>query len=173
MIKINYGCGRRVQNGFYNIDAQHNPKAPRPPELLHALEFDEEGNLLEQTPLEDGFAEELYCFHLIEHFYRWQANSVINEFKRLLKPNGLLVLELPNIELACRNLLKGMDDQMSMWPLYGDWGHKDPYMMHKHGYTPKTITKLLEECGFKNIKMLPPQTHKRRTNRDMRVEAIK
>lgn len=95
------------------------------------------------------------------------------EWYRLLKPGGRLILELPNLEKACRNLLKGLNDQMSMWPIYGDWNRGDEYMMHKHGYTPKTIKGLLKECGFSNISILPPQTHGRRANRDMRVEAVK
>lgn len=172
-MKINYGCGRQVLDGFFNIDAVRNKKAVRDPELLFTARFDERGSLKAQTPLPDGGADELHAMHVIEHVFFWEAPALVTEWKRLLKPRGLLILELPDLEQACRNLMAGMDDQMAMWPLYGDWNHKDPYMMHKHGYTSKTITALLSNCGFEQIVMRNPKTHGARLTRDMRVEAVK
>lgn len=123
-----------------------------------------------QIPLPDSCATEVMALHVIEHFYRWEAPAVLAEWRRLLEPGGLLILELPDLAKACRNLLAGKGDQMAMWPLYGDPGPRDPYNCHKWGYTPKTMAALLGECGFGKIKMLPPQTHGRRLERDMRVE---
>lgn len=169
---INFGCGRRVLPGFFNVDAQRHPKAKKPPDLLFDMQFTPEGKLRHQLPLDDHCADLLQCMHVIEHFYEWEARAVLMEFKRLLTPGGKLILELPNIELACRNLLKGLDDQFSMWPLYGNPEELDPYMCHKWGYTPQTLTTLLQSCGYKKILFLEPQTHGRRLNRDMRFEAI-
>lgn len=173
LMRINFGCGRRVLDGFCNIDATINPDAPRPPEIVHAVEFDRDGEVINPVELEDGCAEYLQAFHVIEHVYAWEAKSLVLEWMRLLKPGGKLVLELPNLECAARNLLAGMSDQMCMWPFYGDPGHKDPYMCHRWAYTPETIKALLSECGLIKIKVLPPQTHGKRANRDMRVEAFR
>ena len=163
-MKVNIGCGPMVLDGWTNCDIQVSPKAPRPPEILCDVK---------SIPLEDECADVVMALHLLEHFYQWEAPAVVQEWRRLLKPGGKLILELPNLEAACRNLLKGMKDQMSMWPLYGDPGHKDPYMCHRWGYTPKTVVKFLKQQGFKKIQILKPQTHGRRANRDMRVEAIR
>src|SRR5690606_32870176 len=119
-------------------------------------------------PLQAGVAEELHAMHVLEHVYLWEAPAMLGEWRRLLQPGGRLVLELPNILLAAKNLLNGMNDQMSMWPLYGDWNHRDPYMMHKHGYTPMTLRQLLEGNGFRDVKFGPPRTHGGKQNRDMR-----
>lgn len=172
-MKIDFACGKHTRPGYFCIDAVQHPKATRDLDLLYVAEFDQHGGLKEKIPLEDGCAAELQAMHFIEHVFRYQAPALLSEWKRLLQPGGRLILELPNIELACRNLLAGMDDQMSMWPLYGDWSHKDPYMMHKHGYTPRTIQALLHEAGFRNPVMLAPQTHGAKMGRDMRVEAKK
>ena len=169
-MKINFGCGKQTWPGFYCVDAVQHPKATRPVDLIHVLEFDKE-KLLNPLPLSDGTVDEVHSYHFIEHVFRWEATALVAEWRRLLKHNGLLVLECPNIEQAAKNLLAGMNDQMSMWPLYGDWNHKDPYMMHKHGYTPKTIKALLSD--FVDIRFAPPVMHKGRANRDMRVEARK
>jgi predicted SAM-dependent methyltransferase len=171
-MKIHFACGRQVLDGFYNIDAIRHPNAPRDPELIFEMRFDG-GKLVEQMPLGDGSADEFHAFHILEHFYRYDVDAAIEEWKRLLRSGGRMVLELPNLEAACRNLLAGMRDQMCMWPLYGDPSWGSPYMIHRWGYTPTTITGLLAEHGFTKIQVLPPQTHKARANRDMRVEAVK
>lgn len=169
-MKINFACGKQTWPGFFCIDAVPHPKATRAPDLLHALQFDGE-RIVNPIPLDDGCAEEVHSYHFIEHVYAWEAPAVIAEWRRLLKPGGLLVLELPNIEHAARNLLNGLSDQMNMWPFYGDPSHRDPYMCHRWGYTPRTIMGLLSRGGFTEIVMGEPRTHGARVNRDMRVEA--
>lgn len=150
--------------GWINVDIQASPKAPYPPEILSDVR---------SIPLEDGCADEVMALHLIEHFYLWEVPDVLAEWRRLLKPGGLLVLELPNLLLAAKNLLAGRDDQACMWPLYGDPGHKDPYMCHRWGYTPATLEALLVANGFTQVKHMPPSQHGARVDRDMRLEARK
>lgn len=172
-MNINIGCGKQTWNDFYCIDAVQHPKASRDVDLIYRFDFWSDGRLKEEIPLSAGVADEVHCYHFIEHVYAWEAASVIEELRRLLKQGGKLILELPNIEAAAKNLIKGDTDQMCMWPLYGDPGTKDKFMCHRWGYTPKTIRALLKGCGLKDVEVLPPQTHGRRNNRDMRVEAIK
>jgi SAM-dependent methyltransferase len=171
-MRVNFGCGKKVLDGWYNIDAVRHPGAERDPELLFEMRF-EDGRLVEQFPLADGSVDEVQSIHVIEHFHRYNADAVIAEFKRLLKDGGKLVLECPNLESACRNLLAGMDDRMSMWPIYGSPKSGNPFVSHLWGYTPKTMTALLAFHGFKDIRILPPLTHMTRGNRDMRAEATK
>lgn len=160
-MKLNIGCGQAHVKGYVNCDVQ---AGKRTPDLICDAR---------SIPLDDGVASEVMALHLIEHFYRWEAPAALGEWRRLLKPGGLLVLELPNLEAACRNLLAGTPDSQSMWPLYGDPSQCDPYMCHRWGYTPKTLAELLTECGFTDIKIKQPQTHGRQVNRDMRAEAIR
>lgn len=171
-MKLNIACGKQTWPDFYCVDAVRHPKASRAPDLLHAFKFESGGELINPLPLNDDCADELHSYHFIEHVYRWEALHLLEEFRRLLKSGAQLVLELPNIEAAARNLLAGMNDQMVMWPLYGDPEHRDPFMCHRWGYTPATITALLLAAGFRDIRVLPPRTHGRKLNRDMRVEAL-
>ncbi len=171
-MRIHFACGRQVLPGFYNIDAVRHPNAPRDPELLFEMRF-ADGQLIEQIPLADGCADEFHAMHILEHFYRYDVDAVLREWKRLLRVGGRLVLELPNLEACARNLLAGMRPQMCMFGIYGDESWKSPYMIHRHGYTPTTLSGLLAEHGFSKIQVLPPQTHRARANRDMRLEAVK
>jgi hypothetical protein len=79
----------------------------------------------------------------LEHVAEYEALSLVLEWKRLLKTGGRLILELPNIEAAARNLLAGMEPQMWRFAFYGDGSHKDPFMLHKFGYTPKSVKELV------------------------------
>ena len=171
-MRINFACGKQTWDGFYCVDAVKHPKASRDPDLLHILKF-EGPELINPLPLADGVAEELHSYHFLEHVYAWEAPAMVKEWHRLLQRGGRLVLELPNLESACKNMLVGMNDQMVMFPLYGDPSHRDEFMCHRWGYTPKTAKALLESNGFSKIKLLPPQTHGARFNRDMRIEAVK
>lgn len=169
-LKINFACGYHTWDGFFCVDAVRNPRAPRAPDLLHTLEFDGD-RLQNPLPLPDGCADELHSIHFIEHVYAWQAPAVIREFRRLVRPGGLLVLELPNLAKLCKNLLAGSKDQFAIWSIYGDPNQKEPLMCHRWGYRPVTIQQLLQDNGFLNTKMKRPQLHGKREYRDMRVEA--
>jgi predicted SAM-dependent methyltransferase len=164
VMKIHAGCGKRILEGWTNVDVQRIPGAARDPDLLCDLR---------SVPLPDACAEELMAIHVAEHFYPWELkDEVLPEWKRLLKPGGKLVLEMPDVMKAARNLLAGAGDQMAMWPLYGDNTLRDPYMMHKWGWCYATIKPVLEAAGFQKVKERDPQYHGARLTRDFRVEAL-
>lgn len=171
-MKLNIACGKQTWAGFFCVDAVKHPKATRDPDLLHAFTFDGD-RLVNPLPLEDACASEVHSYHFIEHVYWWEAPAVVAEFFRLLKPGGKLVLELPNLALAAANLVAGKPDQLSMWGLYGDPSHRDPFMCHKWGWTPNTLPPLLEAAGFVDVQCMAPIKHGARVKRDMRAEARK
>lgn len=131
-------------------------------------------------PLPDGCADEVMAIHLVEHFYAWEVPEALTEWCRLLRPKGKLILELPDIVKACKNVFeevtraKKHPDQMGLWGVFGDPRLKDPYMNHKYGWTFKTLSPLVLQAGF-----VDPQEHETqfhpvgRTYRDFRLEAIK
>lgn len=164
-VRLNLGCGRKVLDGWVNVDIAVSDKAPREPEVLSDLRA---------IPLHDGCADEAMAIHVIEHFYRWEVPAVLAEWLRLLKPGGLLVLECPDVLKCARNLLAGDIDSQSYWGLYGDPAHEDPFMCHRWGWTPATLRAELAAAGFRDIRETVPQWHKAgRTRRDMRLEARK
>lgn len=177
-MKINFGCGARVLDGYYNIDAVHDPNAPRDPELVEALRFDG-ARLINPLPLADGCADEVMAIHVFEHVYRWEADPLLDEFRRLLKPRGMLVLELPNLRKCCENILSGRTvgagkhpNQAGLWGLYGDDRLQSPFMCHRFGYTPETLRVILEQHGFLDVEEHMTVYHPAgRLHRDMRIVA--
>lgn len=163
-IKLNLGCGHKILDGYVNIDIVKSPKAIRDPELFCDLR---------KLNLKDNYADEAIAIHVIEHFFVWEVVDVLIEWRRVLKPGGLLVLECPDVLKAARNLLNKTDPQESMWGLYGDPLDCNEYMSHKWGWTPETLRLYLEQAGFGGIKETSPQWHGKRCFRDMRLEAFK
>ena len=87
--------------------------------------------------LPDDHADTAYAIHILEHFYRWETEDVLKEWKRVLKPGGKLVVELPCLDRIltyfkkCMEEKKPVNEQMTMWALYGDPGYNDPAMVHR------------------------------------------
>jgi hypothetical protein len=170
-IRLNLGCGDKILEGYINVDFAESRKGNKPDVIadLRALKFDHD------------FADEILSVHVIEHFYQWEAEDLLNHWKHILKPKGKLVLECPNILTAAAMLLKdparaaraeGKDGQMAMWPLYGDPAWKDPLMCHRWGYTPTTLIDLLKRCGFNNVHQ-EASMFKQQDPRDMRITGEK
>jgi hypothetical protein len=59
-----------------------------------------------------------------------------------------------------------------MWVFYGDPRWEDPLMVHRWGYTPQSLARLLYECGLCELKQEPAQ-FKLREPRDMRITGVK
>lgn len=166
-LKLNIGSGEKRLPGYVGVDV-----VPRGAADIIAPAH--------KIPLDDEVADEVMAIHLLEHMVPWVAEDALREWKRLLKPGGKLVLELPNFKKCIENILSGFTkggkhpDQMGWWGCFGDTRLKDEHMLHRFGYTPASLTELLERHGFTEIKETPTQFHRAgKYHRDMRIEAVR
>lgn len=164
-MRLNVCCGRKILPDYMNIDIVPTGDA-KPDILCNAL----------SVPLPDDCADEVMCIHGFEHFYRWEVDQLAQEWKRLLKSGGILVLELPNLVKCCANIVSGYKkpgkhpDQFGMWGLFGDPRTSNPHMIHRWGWSPETLGDFLAEQGFVEIREEVTQWHLGgRANRDMRI----
>lgn len=122
-------------------------------------------------------ADAIAAIHVFEHFYRWEAEDVLREWLRVLKPGGRLILELPSMEKVFDYIARAFDQRLPMsptfswFPLWGDPKYRDPAMVHKWGYTFPMLRELLVKAGFSAIGVEKPRYHF--PERDMRVTALK
>jgi SAM-dependent methyltransferase len=150
-----------------NVDVAES-RAGRKPDVLCDLH--------RLTPFADASADEILSVHVVEHFWRWEVLDVLREWVRVLRPGGLMVLECPNLISACEAFLAdpermsgpGNEGQRTMWVFYGDPAWQDPLMVHRWGYTPQSLARLMQEAGLVNVRQEPAQ-FKLREPRDMRV----
>jgi SAM-dependent methyltransferase len=166
-VRLNLGCGDKILPGYVNVDVAEARAGKRPDMLcdLHAL-----------TPFQDNSVDEILSVHVVEHFWRWEVVGVLREWVRVLKGGGLMALECPNLKSACEAFLAnpdlhagpGQEGQRSMWVFYGDPAWRDPLMVHRWGYTPRSLAAVMAEAGLANIRQEPAQ-FKLREPRDMRM----
>lgn len=167
MNKLNLGCGDKILPGYVNVDVAESRRGLRPDVLC---------DLRKLTSFEDNTADEILSVHVVEHFWRWEVVDILKEWTRVLKPGGTMFLECPNLLSACYELLQnpdvnagpGQEGQRSMWVFYGDPSWKDPLMIHRWGYTPRSLAQVMHEAGLVNLRQEPAQ-FKLREPRDMRI----
>lgn len=167
-LKIHVGCGKRILQGYVNVDIvpREGVDLIAPASRIH---------------LPDGSADEVLAVHLFEHIEPWEAPKALADWHRLLAHGGLLVLEMPDIVKCAQNLLKLIDRgdpkqlaSLAFNGIYGDASLKDPWMLHRWGYTFKTLAPMLKEAGFTKIREAPTQWHPiGKAHRDFRIEARK
>lgn len=166
-VRLNLGCGDKILPGYVNVDVAASRAGMAPDVLcdLHQL-----------TPFETGSVDEVLAVHVVEHFWRWEVVDVLEEWARVLKPGGRMILECPNLLTACEEFLKnptagsgpGPEGQRTMWVFYGDPAWRDPLMCHRWNYTPQSLGEVMAKAGLVNIRQEPAQ-FKLREPRDMRV----
>ena len=76
LYKVHVGCGKNYSDGWVNTDIGSHKKD------LH-------WDLLEKSPFEDESCDFIFCEHVIEHFRFDEGIKILQEFKRILKKNGV------------------------------------------------------------------------------------
>ncbi len=153
------------------------------PESLKVLE--PKGIYFHQTDvrnlpyIESNSFDEILAFHLLEHINVWEVPGMLQEWKRVLKPGGRVVLEQPDLIKCCINFLNVTTTgdpkiwyRKGMLGFFGKQDINEPYMQHKWGYWPDSTIKLLESQGFVEIEHQESTTGSGET-RDFRVVGLK
>lgn len=169
-VRLNLGSGDKNLPGYINVDVAPSRRGTSPDVLsdLRKLEFAE------------AYADEVMAIHVIEHFYEWEIQDLLAEWKRVLKPGGRIVLECPNLLHAARMLVEDESRAadrdkgwaQTMYVFYGDPAWKDPLMCHRWGWTPRTLARELEKAGFRDAHE-EPAVFKKGNPRDIRVVATR
>jgi SAM-dependent methyltransferase len=166
-MRLNLGCGPRHLPGFTNIDFDSN-WANTPPDLAC--------DLTKPLPFDDGVADEIHAYHLFEHFYRYETEAILADWVRVLKPGGMLVLEMPCLDKVvsiidhCATIGEPIPHRLTLWALYGDPRYKDPTMCHRWCYSEQELGDMMAAAGLK-WRSEEPQTHI--AARDMRLVGVK
>lgn len=163
-VAYNLGCGKKDWPGWIGVDLVGTGAA---------VEVD----LRDLSPIADESADAVAAIHVLEHFYLWETEALIREWRRILKPGGKMILELPSMNSVFRYIAQcvvtgaPMEAFMSVMALYGNPAHKDPAMCHKWGWFEEDVIGLLERAGMREVRRVPARYHF--PFRDMRVEAIR
>jgi 2-polyprenyl-3-methyl-5-hydroxy-6-metoxy-1,4-benzoquinol methylase len=95
------------------------------------LRFLKKANLQQKLPFEDQSFDVILCLDVLEHLKNEDLS--ISEFRRLLKPKGMLVITVP------------------AYPAL--WSYWDEISGHQRRYSPKTLVDLLKRNNFQVTKL--------------------
>lgn len=140
-MKLHLGSGSRYLQGYTHIDIS---------EFEH---IDIKTSVDKLNSLKDASVDEIYASHVLEYFDRNEVHAVLLEWKRVLKKNGILRLAVPNFEALISVYQNTEEIEKILGPLYGKWNvNNSDYIYHKTVYDNKSLTSLLQQLGFREIK---------------------
>lgn len=91
---LNLGCGNNFHASWTNVDFLSCSSDVIPHNLLHGIPFENES------------FEVVYHSHVLEHFAKEDAQKFIKECYRVLKPNGIIRIAIPDLEQIVINYIK-------------------------------------------------------------------
>ena len=112
-------------------------------------------NINELPFISDSEVDLIYWSHAFEYFDKIEAENVLKEWKRVLKTNGTLRLAVPNFEALIEVYNRTNDMNKVLGPLYGrmEINNGNYKLYHKICYDFNSLKFLLQENGFKNVKL--------------------
>ena len=120
------------------------------------------GTLTDMNSVETASVDAIYSSHNIEHLYPHEVPLALNEFNRVLKDDGIVVLECPDLQQVCEavandKLLEPSYESPSgpISPIDMLFGYRpslakgNHYMAHKCGFTYSVLNQAFLQAGFK------------------------
>ena len=139
MVKLHVGCGSRYLPTYVHVDVQEYDHVDVVVSMLRLNEvFDSES------------VDEIYACHVLEHVSRHDVEQVLQNFKAILKPNGVLRIAVPDVEQVAKLYWQ---KQASLSTLTGLlWGgQRSEFDIHKCGFDFDTLSSALGKVGFRLI----------------------
>jgi predicted SAM-dependent methyltransferase len=125
MLRLNLGCGLTAPPDWVNIDGSPSlilDRAWPVKRALHAIGVLDDAHmarwprnvrrldLRRPLPYPDQSADAVYSSHTLEHLYLAQAQALLGECRRVLRPGGILRLALPDAEMWMSEYAQGVGD---------------------------------------------------------------
>jgi predicted SAM-dependent methyltransferase len=138
-VLFHIGCGDINAPEFINIDA-------RKAKHIHIVTR----NIFRLWMIPANTADLIYMCHILEHVPRSKLSLVLKEMSRILKPNGILRLSVPDFDyiISIYNDTNHNIKYISQ-PLMG--GQDYPENFHFEVFNKQYLEKLLIDNGFKDV----------------------
>jgi predicted SAM-dependent methyltransferase len=170
---INLGCGLSIAPGWINIDNSPNARLSQYPLLRWSLRklgvlsehhyavrwsrSIEIHDLKKRLPYSDSTIDYAYTSHFLEHLALSDAERLICEVFRVLKPGGIIRIVVPDLAIGARQYLEAIESDSRNgkaaqdflnWMQLSRPGVRDPHLWM---YDAPSLTAMLNESGFTNV----------------------
>lgn len=183
-LRVNIGCGMTPTIGFENFDNSFSLKLSKYPLIsallfnlkiisstqMDYINFCRANNIkwadaTKQIPLPNDSVSLVYSSHMLEHLDKAEASLFLKETKRVLGTDGVIRLVLPDLSKAIARYNQNQDADAFVESTLMCIPNPRSFLQrlrmavignrhHLWMYDGKSLTKLLENNGFNNIKIL-------------------
>lgn len=149
MVKLHLGCGRRnFGEHWVHIDGTKDNENDEKKYFQHIKYND-----VTKLPFEDNSVDIIYNSHLIAYFDRSEILDILTEWRRVLRPNGILRIATPDFDAMLKLYIDKQYHLASfLGPLYGKMKMGDSNIYHKTVYDFKSLLGVLMMCKFRDVK---------------------
>jgi len=171
-VKLHLGCGGVQWLDFINVDLHPHDetKSDDSRDGCIADVFADMRNL----GLAEASIDEIFTSHTIDHFTRWEAIDMLRDWYRMLKPGGLVVIEVADFNRCILWLFhpRGRNRQLARNQFYGNQWDRIDFETHRYVWSSRELRGVLRQIGFGHVESShATQTHY--PGRDMRITARK
>ena len=139
-MKLHIG-GKEKRAGWSIVNIQSGPHVDYVGDISNLIAFS------------DGSVDEIYASHVLEHVQQADVLQTLKGLYRILKPQGLLMVSVPDMDILCHlfiNPLANPDIKFhAMRMMFG--GQTDQNDFHFIGFNQQFLTSFLARAGFRNI----------------------
>ena len=134
-LRVHLGAGPINLQGWVNIDARQAPH-------IHLI-----ANNFELVEFSHGSLAEIYMCHVLEHFSFAESEQLLKNFRKKLKPGGVLRISVPHFDQLVKIYqANGNDLEVVKQALMG--GQDYEYNFHKSIYNAPLLSDLMIACGY-------------------------
>jgi len=159
MIKLNLGCGSAPEEGYINCDLY-----PSGTLVTGATEpnagIDLILDLVDGLPFPNDSIDEIMAIQVLEHLD--DPIALLKEAYRVLKPNGIIDVGVPDLTVIATEWLKATNEQrwiaIDKWPPLRAWiyGRGEGANRHLFGFDRWRLETILTEVGFRDLEVVEP-----------------
>lgn len=157
---LHVGCGTKFR--------PHTTPAFRGPgwdevrfDIDPAVRPDIVGSMTDMAGVADASVDALFSSHNIEHLYPHEVPVALREFRRVVRPDGFVVITCPDLQSICAEVAADgltrtayQSPAGPITPLDMLYGHRPAlargnlFMAHRCGFTQTVLTATLQAAGF-------------------------
>jgi len=171
-VKLHLGCGGMRWRDFVNVDMNPHDAATAD-SSRNGCVADVFADMRE-LGLPDNSIDEIFTSHTIDHFTRWAAVDMFRDWYRMLKPSGIVVIEVADFFRCILWLAHPIPAkrQAARNQFYGNQWDRVDYETHRYVWTAKELVGVLRGIGFRQASC-SHSTWTHYPGRDMHIEAVK
>jgi predicted SAM-dependent methyltransferase len=157
---LHVGCGAPNPEGLYSTFRLLGFREVRV-DIDPDVEPEIVASISDMPMIADNSYDAIYSSHNLEHLWPQEIPETLKEFLRVLKPGGVVVATMPDLQEAAEMIAKDDPEGVAyraqigvVQPLDCVYGHrltftdKKVFALHKTGYTATRLKRLFLDAGF-------------------------